>query len=150
MNDPELYRSPRESAGGVIVGPDGRVVVVEQNGNSWSFPKGGVETGETARQAAEREIYEESGVTELTYVADLGSYERYSLGKDGKEEQIDQGLVKRTYFLYTTAQTELMPHDPESTQARFATIEEAIVLLTHPKDKEFLASVADRVRQAVQ
>lgn len=133
----------RESAGGIIKGPDGRIVLVQQHGNSWSFPKGGVEEGETALQAAMREIKEESGITEITFVRDLGSYERYSISKDGLGENKDWGLQKKTLFLFTTSQSELPHHDPddEITEVRWATLDEAYELLTHPKDKEFLGSV---------
>jgi 8-oxo-(d)GTP phosphatase len=135
----------RESAGGIIVGPQGSIVLVEQHGNSWSFPKGGIEEGESPLVAAQREIEEETGLTELTYIKPLGSYTRYSLALDGKTENPAWGNRKRTFFLFTTAQTTFHTHDPqgEITQVRWVSIEEALQLLTHPKDKEFLESVRD-------
>lgn len=133
----------RESAGGIIKGPDGRVVLVQQNGVSWSFPKGGVEEGETALQAATREIEEETCITDLALVRELGSYERYSISKDGLGENKEWGLQKKTLFLFTTSRSELPHRDPDSeiTEVRFATLDEAYDLLTHPKDKEFLNTV---------
>src|SRR4051812_33866123 len=94
---------PRESAGGVVVNSKGQVALVEQHGNSWSFPKGGVEPGEDYRAAAMREIFEETGLRDITFVRELGSYERYSLGPDGKSEATELGLRKRVFFLFTTA-----------------------------------------------
>jgi 8-oxo-dGTP pyrophosphatase MutT (NUDIX family) len=135
----------RESAGGIIKGPDGRIVLVCQHGNSWSFPKGGVEEGETLIQAAIREIEEETGITQLEYKKDLGSYERYSIGKDGIGETKEWGLRKRTLFLFTTTQHALGPKDDEVTEARYVTLDEAYELLTHPRDKEFFASVRDTI-----
>jgi len=139
----------RESAGGIIKGPDGRIVLVYEQGNSWSFPKGGVEEGETVLQAAIREIKEESGITEITLVQELGSYKRYSIGKDGIGENKEWGLQKKTLFLFTTPTSEL-PHrapDNEVTEVRFVTLDEAYELLTHPKDKEFLGSVRSILEQ---
>jgi 8-oxo-dGTP pyrophosphatase MutT (NUDIX family) len=137
--------SIRESAGGVVVGLDGRMVLVHQGGNSWSFPKGGIDPGESVLDAAKREIREECGITELTLVAALGHYERYSIAKDGISDDIEHGLRKRTMFLFTTKQDELSADGIEITEARWVTIDEALQLLTHPKDKEFLASVRDKI-----
>jgi 8-oxo-dGTP pyrophosphatase MutT (NUDIX family) len=132
---------PRASAGGIVVGKDGRMVLVEQGGNSWSFPKGGIDAGETALAAATREIHEECGITDLTLLAELGSYERYSIARDGISEDIENGLRPRTIFLFSTPQSELSADGIEITEARWVTLDEALQLLTHPKDKEFLASV---------
>lgn len=142
---------PRPSAGGIIVGPEGKIVLVEQHANSWSFPKGGIEEGETELEAAVREIYEETGLKDITLVEELGSYERYSIGPGGHDEAIAWGLRKRTLFLFTTDATaeELKPIDSEVTRIGYYTLDEAIELLTHPKDKEFLVSVHEKVERAV-
>lgn len=134
---------PRPSSGGIVLGPDLRLIVVEQHGNSWSFPKGGLEEGESELEAAIREIREETGVSKLSCVRALGSYERYSIAKDGKSEMVELGLRRRTFFLFRTPQTALTPQDGEVTQAVWATVEEALVLLTHPADRAFLESVKD-------
>jgi len=128
-----------------VVGSDGRMVLVYQGGNSWSFPKGGIDPGESVLDAAKREIREECGITELTLVASLGHYERYSIAKDGVSEDIEHGLRKRTMFLFFTKQEVLSADGIEITEARWVTVDEAIKLLTHPKDKEFLASVRSKV-----
>lgn len=135
----------RESGGGIVKGPDGRVVVVHQHSNSWSFPKGHVEEGESTLDAARREIEEETGITDLTLVKELGSYERYSIGKDGVGENVEWGLQKKTFFLFTTEQHALHPHVSEISEARYVTLQEAHDLLTHPKDKEFLKSVWSKI-----
>ena len=49
-------------AGGIVINPLRGVVLVNQNNNSWSLPKGHVETGETTLEAAIREIKEETGI----------------------------------------------------------------------------------------
>lgn len=140
----------RASAGGIIVRSDGRLVLVEQHGNSWSFPKGGVEEGESELDAALREIQEETGLTDLALVAPLGSYTRYSLARDGKTEDTAMGLRPRTFFLFRAGSDALAPEDREVTRAEWVTFEEALLRLTHPKDKEFLRSVEDKVRSALQ
>jgi 8-oxo-dGTP pyrophosphatase MutT (NUDIX family) len=136
----------RESSGGVVQGQDDRIIIVEQHGNSWAFPKGGVEEGESLFEAAKREIKEETGITKLQFVSELGSYMRRSIGLDGKGETDKWPPSRRTMFLFRTDETTLAPYqDPhgEITQARWVTVEEALKLLTHPKDKEFLRSIRD-------
>ncbi len=131
------------SAGGIVVGEDGRIALVHQHGDSWSFPKGHIEDGETDLEAARREIYEETGLTDLALVRKLGSYERYSIGKGGIGEDLSHGLRERIFFLFHTRETTLSPTEKngETTEARFVTPDEAAALLTHPKDREFFESV---------
>jgi len=140
-------RNTQESAGGVVRGPDGRIVLVRQHGNSWSFPKGHVEEGESRLDAAQREIFEETGIADLELVKELGSYERYSIGKNGIGEDQDRGFRRRTIFLFTTRATVLKPQEVggEITDARFVTPDEALEMLTHPKDREFFKSVRDTI-----
>ncbi len=127
--------SVSESAGGVVLNGLGEVLVVNQNNDSWSLPKGHVDPGESAREAAEREIYEESGVSRLRFVRALGSYERPRIGKGGGN---DRSEIKRiTLFLYTTAQKSLRPLDPRNPEARWVPRSKVAALLTHAKDKAF-------------
>lgn len=123
------------SAGGVVVN-NKKVLVVNQNNDSWSLPKGQVDPGETTEEAAAREIAEESGVTDLTLIKKIGSYQRYKLSKNGNDDKTE--LKDITVFLYTTNQQDLKPTDPNNPDARWVTPEQAVRMLTHPKDKEFL------------
>ncbi len=143
--------TPRPSAGGIIVNTHGEIVLIEQHGNSWSFPKGGIEAGETELDAAIREIYEETGLKDIHLIEKLGSYERYSIGPNGVGEVTKWGLRRRTLFLFSTraAASELQPIDQEATRVGYFTLDQALELLTHPKDKDFLNLVRDRVAAAV-
>ena len=129
-----------ESAGGVVMNQAGEIAIVSQRGDSWSLPKGHIDLGETAREAAEREISEETGVTQLAFISDLGSYERYRIGKGGEGE--DRGELKRIHmFFFKTLQQSLQPADTYNPEARWVPVEKVAELLTHPKDKEFFESI---------
>ncbi len=131
------------SAGGVVLNKKGQILVVNQRGRSWSLPKGHIEEGEVPLEAARREIYEESGLTELNFVKALGSYERMRLGKDGGEDGTE--LKKLTFFLFEANGEALKPVDPDNPEARWVDRNEAAEMLTHPKDREFLIQVLQQI-----
>ncbi len=132
-----------KSAGGVVINNEGEVLVVNQKGKSWSLPKGHIEEGEDALLAAKREIYEESGLTDLQYVKRLGSYRRYKIGL--KEEDDKSELKTISMFLFKTSKKSLKPIDPENPEARWVKKEEAVKLLTHKKDREFFLGVINKI-----
>ena len=134
-----------ESAGGVVVNGAGQVLVVNQKGTSWSLPKGHVEEGEDALAAARREIHEEAGVTQLEYLGDCGAYTRYKIGADGGEDESELKTIRM--FLFRTKQAVLFPTDGDNPEARWVEREEVASFLTHPKDREFFASLLERLRE---
>lgn len=123
------------SAGGVVLDSRGQILVVNQNGTSWSLPKGHIEEGEDAPSAARREIYEEAGIRDLTLIRQLGSYQRFRIGRDGGEDESELKTI--VMFLFETSETELSPGDVENPEARWVDRGEVAGLLTHPKDAEF-------------
>lgn len=133
-----------KSAGGVVVNPKGKVLIVDQKGTSWSLPKGHIEGSETQIEAARREIYEESGIKELKLVKKLGSYKRYRIPDDGKgEDKSEQKTI--TMFLFTTNKTTLKPVDSANPQALWTDKEKVVKKLTHPKDRQFFESIVDEI-----
>jgi 8-oxo-dGTP pyrophosphatase MutT (NUDIX family) len=132
-----------QSAGGVVINPKGQVLVVNQNGTSWSLPKGHIEEGEDALTAAQREIYEESGISHLKFVKNLGHYQRYKIGLDGGEDPSELKTIHM--FLFQTDQEVLNPRDPENPEARWVEKDKVADLLTHPKDKEFFLRVKEEL-----
>lgn len=124
------------SAGGVVVGPEGKILLVSQ-GDSWSLPKGHVEEGEDILTTAKREIEEESGITQLELIRNLGNYERSKIG--------DNSEVKNIYlFLFKTLEINLHPKDSNNPEARWVSKDEVSDLLTHPKDKDFFETVKEK------
>jgi ADP-ribose pyrophosphatase YjhB (NUDIX family) len=130
-------------AGSVIIGPQKKIVVVSQHGPTWSLPKGHIEAGESAREAAVREAEEEAGLTELKLIEELGAYERYRTGKTGG---VDTSELKQIeMFMFSTEEVDLKPIDPTIPGAEWVDIDEVPGLLTHPKDKEFFLSVIPKI-----
>jgi ADP-ribose pyrophosphatase YjhB (NUDIX family) len=133
------------SAGGVVVNPDGHILIVNQNYHSWSFPKGHIDPGEDELTAAIREIYEESGVKDLELVTKLGSFGRFRIGKSGSVDQHEYKTI--TLFHFRTEQYELAPQDADNPEARWVQVEEVTGLLSHPADQEFFRSIQDQLKE---
>ena len=132
------------SAGGVVVGPGNLIVVVNQNNNSWSLPKGHIDPGENEEDAAVREIYEESGIQDVTVIEKLSEYDRSTIGIDGQGEKRND-MKHITMFLCITNQKDLSPIDPDNPEAIWLPASEVADKLTHPKDKEFFMSITPRL-----
>lgn len=140
-----MEHKPKEtkSAGGVVINSYGDVLVVSQRGTSWSLPKGHIDEGEDAFSAAKREIHEESGITDLEFIEELGRYQRYKNGKNGGEDFSELKTI--TMFLFKTKEEFLKPIDPQNPEARWVKRGEVAELLTHPKDKEFFLRVMQKI-----
>jgi len=123
------------SAGGVVTNDADEVLVVSQQGTSWSLPKGHIDAGEDALAAARREIYEESGVRDLELIRELGSYERYKIGVNGGDDRSERKVI--TMFLFRTREKLLKPVDRDNPEARWVERSKVALLLTHERDKEF-------------
>lgn len=132
-------------AGGVVLNAHNEIAVVQQGVGislSYSLPKGHIEDGETPLDAARREITEETGITDLSLVKELGSYQRHPIAQDARFEQQDI-LNTYTFFLFTTTNQILAPTDPENPHAHWIKKEDVANKLTHPKDKKFFLSIID-------
>ena len=132
------------STGGVVINEQRMILVVNQNGTSWSLPKGHVNLGEGPLQAAIREIMEEAGISDLHFLCPLGAYGRFKLGKNTGEDKQEWKVL--LFFLFKTKQNELNPKDPHHPQARWVHPDEVEALLTHPKDKAFYKSIRDQIK----
>lgn len=128
------------SAGGVVVNREtGDIVVVSQPNNVWSLPKGTIESDEDPLVTAKREILEESGVTEVELVKELGKYKRFRIGQYASD---DESVIKDIrMYLFLTDQEFLKPIDPKHKEARWVSRFEVPKLLTHEKDKAFFKGI---------
>jgi ADP-ribose pyrophosphatase YjhB (NUDIX family) len=134
------------SAGGVVLGPSGRVVLVSQKDKSWSLPKGHRERGEDGISAARREIYEESGILELELVGNLGRYQRFRRGISENRPGAEFKTIE--IWLFVTKQEQLQPLDPDNLEAIWIPIDAVTDLLSYPEDRDFFQRSIAVIKQA--
>jgi 8-oxo-dGTP pyrophosphatase MutT (NUDIX family) len=133
-----------ESAGGVVVNVDtGDVLVVRQPNKVWSLPKGHIEPNEDPLLCAKREIFEESGVTELNLLKELGKYKRFKIGRYSKDDESEIKTIRM--YLFTTDQRHTNPKDPKHPEAKWLHRYKVAKELTHEKDAEFFNSVLNEL-----
>lgn len=135
------------TAGGIVLGDSGTVAMVRRS-DTWLFPKGHVEEGETDEQAARREIAEETGLTNLELIDDLGTYERYGMTKDG-DDDLERMKEIHMYLFAAEPHAELTP-SLEIRDVRWVSFSRLISEIGNAKDKAWFTTVFERVRHAIQ
>ncbi len=130
------------SAGGVVVRDQEIVVIVPTRRGPGGIkvlglPKGHPERGESASQAAVREVREEAGVSgEL--LESLGTVE-YAYERRGRP------VAKRVeFFLIEYGEGDPADHDHEVERAYWMPLEQAATALTYPGEREIVSRVLSR------
>jgi 8-oxo-dGTP pyrophosphatase MutT (NUDIX family) len=132
------------SAGGVVVRDGACVVVVPTRRAAGgervlTLPKGHLAAGESAADAALREVREEAGV-HATLVEKLGDV-RYWYQRGGR--RIAKVVA---FFLLDYVAGEPADHDDEIEDASWMALEEAAEKLTYPGEREMVAAALLRIQ----
>jgi ADP-ribose pyrophosphatase YjhB (NUDIX family) len=139
-----LRRVNEYSAGGLVVDLAGEVPVgaligrIDRHGRLlWSLPKGHIEAGETAEQAAIREVAEETGISG-EILAELGTIDFWFVA-DGRR-------IHKTvrHFLLRATGGELSDADVEVTEVAWVPLPDMRAQLAYP-DERGLVDAAGRL-----
>lgn len=121
------------SAGGLAVDRSaGRGVLIarlDKRGRTlWSLPKGHIEPGESAEQAAVREVHEETGVS-ATVLAPLGTIAFWFMA--------DGTRVRKTvhHYLLDAHTTDLSDEDPEVSEVAWFPLDEVTAQLAYADER---------------
>lgn len=132
------------SAGGIVLNTKSEVLLINEGEGDgfWGFPKGRPEKDGTLLETAIREITEETGLTEVTKIAELGSYQRHPVWH-GVENEAE--IKDITLFLFRTNQ-ELPAANMENNECRWFPVNQVADKLSHDKDRQFLEEIMPLIR----
>ena len=132
-----------EYSAGIIVCTPGKsreYLVLKYGAGHWDFPKGKIEAGERAEDAARRELEEETGITEIELL-DFKEVMRYVFQRE--KRKVYKEVV---FFLGKTGQREVtLSHEHKA--FKWLPFEEAQEQLTFDTAKALLEKAEQVVRQ---
>lgn len=109
---------------------------------AWDFPRGLVEKGETEQQVVKRELEEETGIKEISFIPNFKESVSFFYTKAG------QLVRKQVVFLLAQTKQKEVKLSYEHQDFKWASFDEALQLLTHKSSKEILTK-AHRFLQTI-
>jgi len=148
LNSPRGQVPVESSAGGIVLRwleGEPHVLLIRDPYRNWGLPKGHLEAGEDARQAAEREVFEETGLSGLDVGAEVGTIEWF-YRQGGR-------LVRKrcTFFLMRSETGDTVPEAEEGiTECVWFPIVEAVERITYENTRETLRQVASQLAEGLE
>jgi putative (di)nucleoside polyphosphate hydrolase len=141
----------RPCVGIMLFNRDGAVFVgkrIDQTVEGWQMPQGGIDKGETPRQAALRELLEEVGTDQAEIIAEMDDWVTYDLPEHlvgvafkGKYK----GQRQKWFALRFTGQDsdiDLTAHEPEFSAFQWVSLEALPALIVPFKRETYKAVIA--------
>ncbi len=122
----------RNPAGGVEV-----VLIKPAGKNAWALPKGHVEEGESAPQAAIREVREETGLS-VAGAEPLGEISYVYSFRDHPQAPLVRIFKRVHFFLMKFRDGDTAAHDAEIDQVAWMELDEAIRRASYQSERELI------------
>lgn len=125
------------SAGGIIFNQKGHVLLIhnlamkDPKKSYWGFPKGHLNHGESSREAALREVQEETGL-EVEIINKVGEDKYVFTSKEGKVFKVV------TFYLMETKSLKISIQEEELLGAQWFDPEEALTIISFPSGRALL------------
>ncbi len=115
------------------------LLIKNQNGGHWSFPKGHVEADETEEETALREIKEETGIEVI-----LDTSFRHVITYTPKKETTKDVV----YFLAKAVTYDYTPQEAEIAQIKWVEINHAASILSYDNDRQLVAQAKEQIKNS--
>lgn len=115
------------------------VLLVQHKSGSlwWAFPKGHAEANESPQQTAERELFEETGLTVVHYLSSIPLTETYIFTFKGER------IFKTVQYFLGIVEGKVLIEESELEAARWMTLEEALAMITFKEGRRICQEVID-------
>lgn len=153
MNQTDISQLPyRDNVSCVIFKDDKFLLIqlVDWQKNFWKFPQGGIETGETAEDAIQRELSEELGIEKYRIIGVSSHTNKY----DWAEESVKlagfrwRGQIQKFYVIeYLGAEEEIKINREEVRDYKWADLDDLLVSI-NPGHKDF-ANYKDSIEKVL-
>ncbi len=120
-------------------------LLVQHHAGHWAFPKGHAEHGETAIQAARRELREETGISAVQLLQDAVLSETYYFKRD-------QQTVAKTvrYYIGIVGDAAVQIQAAEIKDYRWVSFDEATRLITFSESRRVLSTAQEYLTQRLK
>jgi ADP-ribose pyrophosphatase YjhB (NUDIX family) len=124
-----------EKAGGIVLNPDGDILIITNDIGKVTLPKGSLEPGETHKETAWREVLEEGGLKKIEIIRELGIIIRPGYTDDNHDFP---SVVKHIrMYLCTTNEMELDPNVRDVKKAQWVSQDKVPAMLSWAEEAEF-------------
>jgi putative (di)nucleoside polyphosphate hydrolase len=141
----------RPCVGIMLFNKDGKVFVgkrIDQTVEGWQMPQGGIDKGETPKQAAQRELQEEVGTGKAEIMGEMDDWVTYDLPEHlvgvafhGKfKGQTQKWFAMR--FTGEDADIDLTAHDPEFSGYQWVALDKLVDIIVPFKRETYRAVIA--------
>lgn len=110
------------------------------NGNHWGFPKGKPQEGESHKEAALRELKEETGLFPVKFLSDDFLVEDYHFYRNQKEIQ------KKVYYYLVEVEGDIKLQEEEISDGRWFSFKDAYSKITFDEGKFIFSKVQEMMR----
>jgi bis(5'-nucleosidyl)-tetraphosphatase len=111
------------------------VLLIQHQAGHWSFPKGHAEIGETPKQAAERELFEETGLKVDHYLAEEPFSEKYYFSFQG------QRIGKTVLYFLAQVKGDVLLQEKEVKSSLWVAVHQAEAVISFAEGKALCRQV---------